>query len=110
MSLLKNTFPVHPPSLPPLAPCDPNTNVGVHLASAMSNSASSLNADVESVDDAFSLSMSENVGAGGGEILGQDGPSEPTNSAPLSPTVLFSTPTWGGRAAATMAPVLLTPI
>jgi len=97
MSLLKNTLPKRPPSLPPLAPRDPNTNAGVHLASAMSNLASLLNADVKSVDDAFFLSMSENVGAGGGEILGQDGPSKPTNSAPLSPTILFSTPTRGGE-------------
>ena len=43
------------------------------------------------------LSMSENVGAGGGEILGQDRTSEPTNSAPSSPTILFSTPTRGGE-------------
>ena len=41
--------------------------------------------------------MSENVGAGGGEILGEDGPSEPTNSASSSPTILFSTPTRGGE-------------
>ena len=63
----------------------------------MSNLASLINADVESVDDAFFLLMSENVGAGGGEILGQDGPSEPTNSAPSSATILLSTPMLGGE-------------
>jgi hypothetical protein len=63
----------------------------------MSNSASLHNANVASVVDVFFLSISENVGAGGGEILGEDGPCEPTNSAPLSPTILFSTPMRGGE-------------
>ena len=41
--------------------------------------------------------MSENVSAGGGEILGQDGPFEPTNSAPSYPTILFTSPMRGGE-------------
>jgi hypothetical protein len=97
MSLCKNTSPVCPPRLPPLAPLHLNTNVGIHLALAMLNSVSSQNANVESVDDAFFLSMSENISAGGGEILGQDGPFEPTNSTPSSPTILFTTPMQGGE-------------
>jgi hypothetical protein len=97
MSLRKNTLPVCPPPLPPLAPPDPNTNVGIHLALTMSNLASLQNADIESVNDAFFLSMSENVGAGGGEILDEVGPSKPTNDAPSSLTLLFLTPTRGGE-------------
>ncbi len=43
----------------------------------------------------FFLSLSEMNGAGAGEILNEYVPSEPTNSTPLSPTLLLSTPMQG---------------
>ena len=55
MSLLKNTLPVHPPPLPPLAPPETNTNAGIHLASATSNSSGGLSGAHRFVDVASFL-------------------------------------------------------
>jgi hypothetical protein len=55
MSLLKNTSPVHPPPLPPLAPPETNTNAGVHLALATSNLSGGLSGAHRFVDVASFL-------------------------------------------------------
>jgi hypothetical protein len=55
MSLPNNTSPVHPPPLPPLAPPDPNTNAGIHLASATSNLSGGLSGAHRFVDVASFL-------------------------------------------------------
>ncbi len=92
MSLRKNTSPVRPPSLPPLAPLHPNTNAGVHLASAMSNSASLLNANVESVDDAF---LKRRCRGGGNSRRGR--PLRANQQCPLVPNNIVYNSDAGGE-------------
>ena len=110
MSLRKNTSPSCPPTLPPLLPLNANTYAGIHLASAMSNSTSSQNGKDNNCTNVFFDALSEIDAAGGSKILTEHGPINQTNGAPLSPTLLFSTPLRGGRAAMRIAPVLKVPL
>ena len=110
MSLRKNTSPSCPPTLPPLISLNANTYAGILLALATSNLTSWRDGDDNNCANAFFDALSEIDAAGGGKILSEHGPVDQTSDAPSSPTLLFLTPLWGGRATMRIAPVLKVPL
>ena len=99
MSLRKNTSPGRPPCLPPLAPPHPNTNVGIHLALATSNSASSPNANVESVNDAFFCQCQKTSVPGVEKFSARTAPSSQQTAPPHTQQYCLRLRCGGGRAA-----------
>jgi hypothetical protein len=91
MSLHTFTAPPLPPGIPPLPPLNANTHAGVLLALALSNLASSQNANVDSLGDKCFVLLPEMDALGNGTILGKRGDADQTNSAPLFPMGLSMT-------------------
>jgi hypothetical protein len=91
LNLVTFTTPPLPPGTPPLLPLNANTHAGVLLALALSNLASSQNANVDNlIDECFAMLPEMNV-SGDGKILGERGTADQTNSGPLFPMGLSMT-------------------
>jgi hypothetical protein len=91
LSLVNFTTPPLPPTTPPLPSLNANTHAGVLPASALSNLASSQNANVDNLVDECFTSLPEMDALGNGKILGERGAADQTNSGPLFPMGLSTT-------------------
>jgi hypothetical protein len=88
MSLCTFMAPPLPPGTPPLLPLNTNTHAGILPASALSNLMRLQNANIDNLVNGCFASLPEMDAFGNGEILGEGGVADQTNSVPLFPTGL----------------------
>jgi hypothetical protein len=91
MSLRTFMTPPLPPSTPPLPPFNVNTHASILPALALSNLASSKNANIDNLFNECFASLPEMDPLGDGKILGERGAADQTNSDPLFPMSLSTT-------------------
>jgi hypothetical protein len=83
MSLRTFTTPPLPPGTPPLPILNANTHAGVLPALALSDLASSQNANVDNLVNERFATLPQMDTLGDGKILGESGLADQTNSGPL---------------------------
>ncbi len=91
LSLVTFTGPPLPPSTPPLPPLNANTHAGFLPASALSNLASSQNANFGNLINECFATLPEMDALGDGKILRERGAADQTNSCSLFPMGLSTT-------------------
>ncbi len=85
MSLRTFTTPPLPPGTLPLPPLNTDTHAGILPASALSNLASSQNANIDNLVNKCFAMLPEMNALGNGKILGERGAANQTNSGRLFP-------------------------